>query len=234
MQANYDYTIVSGLPVGEYMPNWSSIFIPRVHHEMTRQDLVDIVEKELNLGKVSRIDFAASKNGAWKMAFIHMATFYDTLFTFNVRSHMEKYGFWKVPEKYQRNSYIKIRFVINRNQVPKIEFTIEKLADMLTHQSYIIEQQSVVIKNLEEKINSLMVSISMSPSDNNEECRSHLEQTKVDINDLHKRLERIEHRARVQHYEMRQEEYIKDMEEYVEEWEDYENCREREERELYK
>ena len=77
-----------------------------------------------------------------------------------------------------------------------------------------------------------MVNRCMSPSNNPEECRSHREQTQVDINDLHKRLEWIEHRARVQHYEMRQEEYNKDMEEYIEEWEDYENCREREEREL--
>jgi hypothetical protein len=223
MQMDYDYTIVRGLPVCKYVPNWSSIFIPRLHHEMTRDDLVDIVEKKLNLGKVSSVDFAASKNGAGKMAFIHMARFYNTLFACNVRSHMEKYGFWKVPEKYQRNSYIKIRFVINRNQVPKIEFAMETLVDMLTHQSYIIEQQSVAIKNLEEKVNLLTITRRcLSPNDNHEECFSHLD----------KRLECIEDRARIQHYEMRQEEYNKDMEEYIEEWEGYENCREREEKEL--
>jgi len=226
MQENYDYTIVSGVPSGEYMPNWSSIFIPSVPPEMTRQYLIDTVEKKLNLGKVSRIDFAATKYGSNKMAFIHMALFHDTLFTFKVRTHMEEYGFWQLPKKYQwTHTGIKLRFVINRNPVPKIDFTIETLADMVARQSYIIEKQSADIQKLEQNVNFMMVSKYLSSNDkqrshvaddrmndnHKEECRSQHEQTQVDLNDLHNRVERIEHRARVQHYKMREEEYMKDM-----------------------
>ena len=193
--------ITSGLPTtyGKFN-EWSSIYIPRVHINMTRQELVNIIENDLHIGQVLHIDFALLKRKSGlkqrpkKMAFIHMAAFYDTHMTYTVRYEMEVNGFWEVPDIYHKYPSIKIRFVINKNPITRTKYTMETLTDRLAQQHYMIEQQAVTIKLLEEKIETLcalqvkdreqIIRSEEDLIDNCQDIRFNLQQTHQRISDI--------------------------------------------------
>jgi len=148
--------IASGLknqgPIRDAIPtDWKSIFIPRISFDMTRQELIDIVEKNLYMGSVSRIDFAPANNGSGRMAFIHMVEFTASPHIDAIRKEMETVGFWELPDELQFHS-IRLRFVINKNPVPKTSFTMETLADALARQGYAIENTIQQVEMLNEGI----------------------------------------------------------------------------------
>ena len=132
----------------EIPKDWKSIFIPRISFEVSRQELVEIVENQLYMGFVSRIDFAPANNGSGRMAFIHMVDFHPTAEVDAIRKEMEVNGYWVLPDYLQKDS-IKIRFVINRNPVPKTEFTMETLADAVARQGYTVEDHTEHMRVLE-------------------------------------------------------------------------------------
>jgi uncharacterized coiled-coil protein SlyX len=134
------------------IPNdWKSIFIPRIDFAVTRQELVDLIEKELFLGRIERIDFAPANNGSGRMAFIHMIEFNKIPSVESIRNEMEQSGFWEVYQEFQRHP-IKLRFVINKNPVPKTTFTMETLADAVARQGYTVEQTTVDMEKINEEI----------------------------------------------------------------------------------
>lgn len=125
----------------EIPKDWKSIFIPRISFEVSRQELMDIVENQLHMGSISRIDFAPANNGSGRMAFVHMVDFHPTSEVDAIRKEMEVNGYWVLPEYLQKDS-IKLRFVINRNPVPKTDFTMETLADAVARQGYTVEDHT--------------------------------------------------------------------------------------------
>jgi hypothetical protein len=132
--------------------NWNSIFIPRIDFRYSRQDLVKLVETELKMGNVSRIDFAPAKEGSGRMAFIHMAVFNDNKDTRDIRTEMEKAGYWDLPSAYNIYPIIRIRFVINRRPVPATMFTMETLADAVNRLTYAQEHQEIGSQKQEKEM----------------------------------------------------------------------------------
>jgi hypothetical protein len=131
--------------------DWKSIFIPRIDFNMTREELIRIIEQQLCMGTVSRIDLAPAKDGSGRMAFVHMSNFNSTPEVKQIRDAMETNPFWDLPDSL--NQYrIKIRFAINRNPVPKTDFTMETLADVITRQGYMMELFESRIRNLEMEL----------------------------------------------------------------------------------
>ena len=63
---------------------------------------------------------------------------------------METAGFWELPD-YLNPSPIKMRFVINKNPVPKTDFTMETLADAVARQGYTVEQHGIFIQSITDK-----------------------------------------------------------------------------------
>jgi hypothetical protein len=137
------------LPSWEDTPipeDWNSIYIPRIDFRMTREELSYLMECILNMGKVSRIDFAPTKDGSGRMAYIHME-FNQEPQTVALREMIAKDS-WEVYPEY--NVYpIKLRFLVNRRPVPKTEFTIETLTDSMSRMSYTVEQHGVDIAALQ-------------------------------------------------------------------------------------
>jgi hypothetical protein len=127
-------------PDNSYPADWKSIYIPRIDFRYTRLDLVKLIETRLNLGTVSRIDFAPTKDGSGRMAFIHMASFNEEPQTRAIREAMETTGSWDLPAEHNVYPIIRLRFVINRRPVPATEFTMETLADAVNRTVYTQEQ----------------------------------------------------------------------------------------------
>jgi hypothetical protein len=162
MQSNLKQTISSiapGLssPLPSWTPKetipfgWNSIFIPRIDFEITRQELINIIENKLVMGHVSRIDFAPANNGSGRMAFIHMVEFTNSPYVDAIRREMETIGFWELPDDLQKY-FIKIRFVINKNPVPKTDFTMETLADAVARQGYAVEENTLQVESINDQI----------------------------------------------------------------------------------
>ena len=138
--------------------NWNSIYIPRVDFRMTREEISCLIENNLHLGRVLRIDFAPAKEGSGRMVYIHME-FNDEPNTLAIRDTMENQGVWELNPEY--NNYpIKIRFMINRRPVPKTEFTIDTLADGFARMSYTVEQHGADIVSHTDCITSVKQDIS--------------------------------------------------------------------------
>ena len=155
MQSNNNNVNVNAIAPGlscqikEVIPdNWNSIFIPRISFDMTRQELGFLIETQLSLGSISRIDFAPANNGSGRMAFVHMVEFASSPEVDAIRKEMENTGFWDVPDHLNLHP-IKLRFVINKNPVPKTEFTMETLADAVTRQGYIIDDHAMNINTFD-------------------------------------------------------------------------------------
>ena len=145
-------TTIASNNISSVIPNdWKSIFIPRIDFAVTRQELVDLIEKELFLGRIERIDFAPANNGSGRMVFIHMVEFHKIPSVESIRKEMEERGFWEIYPELQRYP-IKIRFVINKNPVPKTTFTMETLADAVGRQGYTVEQTTVDIEKINQEI----------------------------------------------------------------------------------
>ena len=147
------YDFESGGVGGDSYPvDWKSIFIPRIDFRYTRMDLIQLVENQLKLGTVSRIDFAPAKDGSGRMAFIHMAKFNTETQTQTIRYTMEKDGSWDLPAEYNLYPIIKLRFVINRRPIPTTEFTMETLADAVNRVVYTQEQQANIMEKRDKAL----------------------------------------------------------------------------------
>ena len=132
--------------------DWKSIFIPRIDFRYTRSELIDLFEVKLNMGSVSRIDFAPAKDGSGRMAFIHMSAFNSGSHTRAIRDTMENVGSWELPEEYNLYPLIKLRFIINRRPVPATEFTMETLADVVNRSIYTQEQHIIDIQKRDAEL----------------------------------------------------------------------------------
>jgi len=121
--------------------DWSSVYIPRIDFRWTREELVHLFERNLVLGKVSRVDFAPTKDGSGRMAFIHFAEFYDNMQSENMRQGLVEFpqGI-EIPIEFNLYPTISMRCAINRRPIPKTEFTLETLTDAVTRMGYTVEQ----------------------------------------------------------------------------------------------
>jgi len=127
-------------PDNSYPADWKSIYIPRIDFRYTRLELIKLIENSLNMGTVSRIDFAPTKDGSGRMAFIHMTEFNEESQTRAIREAMETTGGWDLPAEHNIYPIIRLRFVINRRPIPTTEFTMETLADAVNRTIYTQEQ----------------------------------------------------------------------------------------------
>jgi hypothetical protein len=140
--------IFNTIPVGiqnlnteEVPTNWNSIYIPRIDFRWTREELVRLFETDLVLGKVARIDFAPTKDGSGRMAFIHFIAFFQNIASDKIRTTMEECPLGiEIADEFNIYPNIKMRCAINRRPIPKTEFTIETLTDSVTRMGYTVEQ----------------------------------------------------------------------------------------------
>lgn len=134
--------------------NWASIYIPRIHFEYTREEISDLVENKMRIGKVSRIDFAPTKDGSGRMTFIHLSQFFpEGDAAKNAMEHSPN-GI-EVPIHFNKYPTINMRFVINRRPIPKTEFTMETLTDAITRTGYTVEQHTKDLKIFQDNTNDL-------------------------------------------------------------------------------
>jgi len=129
--------------------DWKSIYVPGIPYEMTRYELMQIIQA-LDMGPVSRIDFAPNKEGSGRMAFIHMTHFNDSPSSNQIRREIEEKGMWELPAYYHTKYPFKIHFMINRRPIPKTDFTVETLVDCMTRMTYALEANSTDVLALKD------------------------------------------------------------------------------------
>jgi len=150
--------------------DWTSIYIPNIpelfladsssqpqYAIRNEDDVVRIFEKELKIGKVSRVDFVPfdvmpeDRQVPHRSAYVHFEHWYDNAKTKAVRSRLETQGLYRYSEYYSEHGYAKaflndgyLVFKINRAPIPVADgtYNIHQLADM----KFKLEKQNVELR----------------------------------------------------------------------------------------
>jgi hypothetical protein len=132
----------------------NSIFIPAIDFNITKNQIKEIMEKDL--GRISRIDFVSfnSENGCGRRAFIHFSEWFKNPYANGVRGNIEINGFhdmlFFLPNKYT------VRLLVNKNPVPETEQTIQQVASNMDFMAEKIRLQEEEIQGLKQLCHNLI------------------------------------------------------------------------------
>lgn len=132
--------------------NSSSIYIPRISASYD-EDYIKSAFKNLDIGLVTRVDFASSNNGndLFRKAFIHVNKYFDSMIANDIRSaHLDGQSYNLYPDFVNKNVY----WILLKNHKPVPETTLNIHQVVENHR---ILEETVMYQ--EEKINRLQQTV---------------------------------------------------------------------------
>jgi uncharacterized coiled-coil protein SlyX len=147
--------------------NWTSLFIPSIHHVFMKESVLKyVIENIFCLGVVKRIDYIDVPEEHKRMAFIHFEFWYNNTNTLFLRKMIEDtevvdiygcvndIGYYhelsdliQYPHAFHNRPYF-IRFMMNKTPIVETDLNIHQLSDIVIKMEKIIKEQNSVIENL--------------------------------------------------------------------------------------
>ena len=133
----------------------SSIFIPRIHYDISKQNLRDYFDNLLKIGEVSRVEFVdvSPEKGSGRMAFVHFAYWYNNVNSISFRDALcqnqpNGVDYVYILEKLDKNykNHTVLRILINKRPIPETTLNVHQLTDMFNRLN---EELSAVRKQVQ-------------------------------------------------------------------------------------
>jgi hypothetical protein len=138
----------------------SSIYIPRISASYD-EDYIKAAFKNLDIGSVTRVDFAPNNTGFFRKAFIHVDKYFDSMIANDIRNaHMDEQSYNLYPDFINQSVY----WILLKNHKPVQETTlnIHQVVEnhrileeiVMKHEEIVMKHEEIVMKH-EEQIKSL-------------------------------------------------------------------------------
>lgn len=132
----------------------SSIYIPRISASYD-EDYIKSAFKNLDIGLVTRVDFASNNTGLFRKAFIHVDKYFDSMIANDIRNaHMDEQSYNLYPDFINQSVY----WILLKNHKPVQETVLNIHQVVENHrilEEIVMKHEEIVMKH-EEQINSLL------------------------------------------------------------------------------
>ena len=139
----------------------SSIYIPRISVSYD-EDYIKSAFKNLDIGLVTRVDFATNDNGFFRKAFIHVGEYFDSMLANDIRNaHMDEKSFNLYADFVNKSVY----WILLKNHKPVQETTLNIHQVVENHRilEEIVMKQEEKIERLQQTVYQLIHLMNLKP-----------------------------------------------------------------------
>jgi hypothetical protein len=139
----------------------SSIYIPRISASYD-EDYIKSAFKNLDIGLVTRVDFATNDNGFFRKAFIHVGEYFDSMLANDIRNaHMDEKSFNLYADFVNKSVY----WILLKNHKPVQETTLNIHQVVENHRilEEIVMKQEEKIERLQQTVYQLIHLMNLKP-----------------------------------------------------------------------